>query len=297
MKSSIVVKRLAWIVPAALVVLYCAAALWLLLREQSLVYPRAKEHDPLAFGVTRTPLTLLTNDGLRLSAWAMPDTVQSGSQVWVLFFHGNGGNVSTPMRFYSLLIERGVRILAVDYRGYGQSEGEPTEAGLSLDADAAYEFLVRQLHVPPGNVVIYGQSLGAAVAIDLSTYAKASGLIVEGAFTSLTDRAQELYPLFPVGLLMKNRYESILKIPRVNVPKLFIHATDDDVVPIAHGRRLFEAAQEPKQFLEVSGGHFGAYVQDEEKFFGGVSKFIHEVTGATLHVPHPPITVGPTDTR
>ena len=290
MKSPVLLKRLAWIVPLSLIVLYAIATLWFVIREESLVYPRTRELDSLAYGVTRLPVTLLTNDGLRLAAWAMPDTDQAASQVWVLFLHGNGGNVSTPMQFYSLLLERGVHILALDYRGYGQSDGDPTEPGLALDADAAYEYLVRQLHVPGRNIVLYGHSLGGAVAINLATYARASGLIVEGTFTSLANRVQEIYPIIPVKWIMKNRFDSIEKIPHVTIPKLFIHSANDDVVPIEHGRQLFAAASDPKEFLEVSGGHFTACVQDEEKFFGGVSRFIHEVTGATLRVPHPPIT-------
>ncbi len=291
MPQSPLTKRLLWIVPVSLVVLYALAGLWLTMREEALVYPRSRDIDPLAFGVTRTPLTVLTNDGLRLSAWAMPDTVAAASKVWILFFHGNGGNVSTSMRFYAYLIERGIHVLAVDYRGYGQSEGDPTEPGLYLDANAAYECLVRQIRVPERNIIIYGQSLGGAVAIDLSTYAAAAGLVLEGTFSSLTELAQERYPIFPIQLLIKNRFDAISKVPRVRLPKLVVHSTIDDVVPFAHGRRLFDASPEPRRFLEVTGGHCNAYIQDEEKYFAGLSQFVQDVTGATLAVPHPAVTM------
>jgi uncharacterized protein len=283
-------KRLVWGIPVALVVVYAAMLVWYAAREDALVYERSKEMQPMAYGVTATPMVIITNDGVRLSAWAMPDTVGALSYPWVLYLHGNAGNISTRTRFFALLMERGVHIFAVDYRGYGLSEGEPSERGLYLDGDAAYECLVRQLHVPARNVIIQGHSLGSAVAVDVAAHAKAAGLVLDGAFTSLVDRAQELYPYLPVRLIMKNRFDSMEKLPRVTMPKLFIHATDDALIPIEHGRRLYAVASDPKRFLEVAGGHNDSYLQDEERYFGGLSQFIHDVTGADSMMPKPGVT-------
>lgn len=285
------ITRILWFVPIVLVVGYALTFYWLSETENDHVYPLSTEMQPLQYGVTCTPVVLLTNDGMRLSAWAMPDTVGAHSRIWVLFLHGSGGNISTRSQLYSKLIQRGYYVLALDYRGYGQSEGEPGETGLYLDANAAYEYLVRNLQVPEHHIVIFGKSLGAAVAINLATYADAGGVIVEGAFTSLVDRAQELYPIFPVRKVMKNRFDCLSRITQVGMPKLFIHAIDDDVIPIDHGRRLFEIAPPPKTFVEVRGGHNDAYLSDEKGYFGGFTKFVRDVTSDTSNTAaevHPP---------
>lgn len=283
-------NRSFWIVLILVIVTYAAVFAWFSAHESDLVYPLSKQMKQPGYGVTYTPFVVLTKDGMRLSAWVIPDTVGATTRPWVLYLHGNGGNISYYDRFYALLLELGVKVFVVDYRGYGQSEGEPSQAGLYLDADAAYEYLRQQLQVPGGNIVIFGSSLGACVAVQLAASADAAGLIIEGGPTSIADRGQELYPFLPVKLLMKDRYDAIGKIGRLRMPKLLIHATDDDVVPISHGKALYERAVEPKKFLEVSGGHTDAYVRDEIRYFTAVSQFIAEVTGTTVALPRPAIT-------
>ena len=151
----------------------------------------------------------------------------------------------------------GLNLLAFDYRGYGESGGAPSEAGLYRDAEAAYRYLRRELGVPADRIILFGHSLGSAVAIDLASRVPPAGLIVEGAFTSATDRGQELYPYIPVRWIAASRFNSIGKMPLVTAPKLFLHAVHDEVIPLAHGRRLFEAASPPKRFVELGGGHAG----------------------------------------
>ena len=283
-------NRSFWIILVLVVVGYAAILAWFSGHETELVYPLSKEMRQPGFGVTYTPLVILAKDGIRLSAWALPDTVGSARKPWVLYLHGNGGNISYRDQFYALLMELGVNIFAVDYRGYGQSDGEPSEAGLYLDADAAYDFLRQRLQVPGNKIVIFGSSLGSCVAAQLATTADAAGVILEGAPTSIADRGQELYPFLPVKLLMRDRYDAMSRIDRVRMPKLFIHATDDIIVPIGHGRSLYEKAVEPKRFVEVNGGHDGAFASDEVRYFTAVSRFVNEVTGATVGLPHPGIT-------
>jgi len=283
-------NRSFWIILILVIIVYAAVFAWFSAHEADLVYPRSKEMKQPGYGVTYTPFVVLTKDGVRLSAWALPDTAGASRKSWVLYLHGNGGNISHSDRFYALLLELGVKVFAVDYRGYGQSEGEPSEAGLTLDADAAYEYLRQQLQVPGGHIVIFGSSLGSCVAVKLAASADAAGLILEGAPTSIADRGQELYPFLPVKLLMKDRYESLARIGQLHMPKLFIHAADDAIIPIAHGRKLFDRALEPKKFVEVTGGHNDAYVQDDVRYFTAVSQFIAEVTGAAVALPRPGIT-------
>lgn len=154
----------------------------------------------------------------------------------------------------------------VDYRGYGPSEGSPTEAGTYHDAEAAWKFLTEARGVPTESIVVFGESIGGAVAIELATRHTPGALIVQSSFTRLTDIAAIHYPFLPVRWLIRNRYDSIDKVGRVTCPKLFIHSRDDTLVPFVNGQALFDAAAEPKRFLETPGGHNdGGFLYSRER--------------------------------
>jgi fermentation-respiration switch protein FrsA (DUF1100 family) len=195
---------------------------------------------------------------------------------WLLICHGNAGNLSEFGRpaHYAGLRELGLSLLAFDYRGYGESEGLPSEAGLYKDADAAYRYLRETLKVPPKQIIIFGHSLGSTVAVDLASRVPSAGLILEGGLTSVIERGQELYPYIPVRWIGRSRFNSLEKISRVSVPKLFLHARADDVVPLSHGRRLYEAAPPPKTFVELRGGHGDAFEADSGAYFGSIRRFV-----------------------
>jgi fermentation-respiration switch protein FrsA (DUF1100 family) len=171
----------------------------------------------------------------------------------------------------------GVSLFAFDYRGYGESTGAPDERGLYADAMASYEYLTRTMGVPPERLILFGHSLGSGVAIELGSRVPAAGLIVEAAYTSIVDRGQELYPIFPVRLIATQRFPSLDRIPFVDMPKLFLHSPEDTVVPYAHGRRVFEAARVPKRFVDVRGGHENAYRIDQTVYYGAIARFLREV--------------------
>jgi fermentation-respiration switch protein FrsA (DUF1100 family) len=168
----------------------------------------------------------------------------------------------------------GLNLLAFDYRGYGESGGVPSERGLYKDADAAYRYLRDQLGVPPERIIVFGHSLGSAVAVDLASRVPVGALIVEGALTSVIERGQELYPFIPVRWVAGTRFSSIDKISRVGIPKLFLHASGDEVIPLAHGRRLYQAAPPPKTFVELRGGHGDAFEADSATYFGAIERFL-----------------------
>jgi fermentation-respiration switch protein FrsA (DUF1100 family) len=174
----------------------------------------------------------------------------------------------------------GVNLFAFDYRGFGDSEGSPSEQGVYADAEAAYHFLRDSLRVPAEQIVLFGHSLGSGVATELATRVASAALVVEGAYTAVTDRGGELYPWLPVRYIMRNHFASIDKIGRVTVPKLFLHSPEDDVIPFAHGQRLFAAAAEPKRFVSVRGGHMDAYRADREKYFGAIAHLVDSVNPA-----------------
>jgi fermentation-respiration switch protein FrsA (DUF1100 family) len=171
----------------------------------------------------------------------------------------------------------GVNLLAFDYRGFGESGGSPSEQGVYTDAVAAYDYLRTVRGVPAERIIIFGHSLGSGVATELATRVPAAGLVLEGAFTSVVDRGQELYPWLPVRLIARNRFESIAKIDRVAMPKLLLHSPADSVIPIAHGEALLARAPEPKRLVEVRGGHEEAFLVDRATYYGAIAEFIRAV--------------------
>ncbi len=239
---------------------YVGALVYLKADETDLVFPRevARAGLPAPAESLHLPyrtVSFETSDSVRLSAWVIPAAHDDSSGMWILLCHGQTGNVATTTRpeYYADLHSVGVNILAFDWRGFGASEGTPSEEGLYRDATAAYDYLRTVLLVPANRIVIFGHSLGTAPAIELATRVPAAGLIVEGAPTSVIDRAQELYPWLPIRLISSISFNSLARIGNVACPILFFHAAADARIPIAHGRRLFAAARAPKRFRGARG--------------------------------------------
>jgi fermentation-respiration switch protein FrsA (DUF1100 family) len=271
-----------------LVALYLAVLVWFHFNEDGLVFhpERGTILPPAAsLHLESHEVKVPTADGVTLVARVIPPPpgVDEKSAGWILYFHGAGGNVGRAgyNEAWSRFRDLGLGVLAIDYRGFGESGGVPSEAGLYRDGDAAYATLTQTMHVSPSRIVIYGYSLGTAVAIELATRVPAAGLIVEGAFTSIASRGGELYPYLPVSLLAHNRFASVDKIARVSMPKLFIHARQDTIIPFAHGQRLYDLATPPKTLQDVAGDHTSAFKVDPA-FFLAVARFI-----ASLGLPTP----------
>ena len=215
-------------------------------------------------------------DGVRLHGWWCRPDANGAELPVVLFFHGNAGNLSDRAPLVFELARRiGAQVLVVGYRGYGRSEGRPSEEGLFLDARAAWAFLTGEHGVDPRRIVIFGKSLGGAVAVDLALDADAAGLIVESSFTSIPDMARTHYRIVP-RFMVRTEMNSLAKVPLIPIPKLFVHSKADRVVPYPHGRKLFEAAHEPKIFHEVlNAGHNETWIVGGEDYFNALSTFIH----------------------
>ena len=266
------------------IVAYGAIVMWFSRHESDLLYfpEKALESSPEMFGMVYGKIQVPSTDSAQLVCWIIPSA--DTSTLWLLYLHGNAGNIAKTgyVEHYAQLHRLGLNILAVDYRSYGESSGHPSEQGLYDDARAAYGYLTSMQHVPPERIVVYGYSLGSAVAIDLVGRVPSAGLIVEGAFTSITDVGAELYPLIPVHWLAKSRFSSMEKISAITVPKLFLHARDDQTIPIRFGRRLFDMAREPKTFLEVKGNHESAHNVDAPLFYAGIRQFLLQTKSSTL---------------
>jgi hypothetical protein len=215
---------------------------------------------------------IMTEDGVRLHAWWAP---AGASDAPVLVWsHGNGGNIANRVEVVLALQERGVSVLAYDYRGYGKSAGRPTEAGVLRDARAAYDS-ERARGTPPGRIVAFGESLGSAVTVDLAIARPCAGVVVVAPFTTLGEVARRHYG--PLGGLADGRFDALGKVSRLGVPILVAHGDRDEIVPFDLGERLFAAAPEPKQFVRVRGAHHND-VFDAPALLDAIAAFAREVT-------------------
>jgi hypothetical protein len=218
--------------------------------------PRAREGEIVA---RVEDVQLAATDGVRLHGWYCTPQIGRGGALepvaakqTLLFLHGNAGNISHRYEIIEDFVKLPVNVFMIDYRGYGKSEGRPSEQGLYRDARAAWDHLTTTRKIPASQIVIFGESLGGAVAIDLARETNACGLIVQSSFTSIADMAAELMPFVP-SFMLSTKMDSLSKITDVACPKLFIHSQADEIVPYQLGRRLFDAAHAPKQFYEVKG--------------------------------------------
>jgi fermentation-respiration switch protein FrsA (DUF1100 family) len=259
-------------------VVYCTLALYVYLMQPRLLYypdlpGRAIVATPADIGLDYEPVTLLTGDGVRLGAWFIPHTDARGT---LLFLHGNAGNISHRLDSIALFHALGLSVLILDYRGYGESEGTPSEAGTYRDADAAWQHLVEQRRIAPSEIVIFGRSLGAAVAVELASRTRPGALIMESAFISVPEMAATLYPRLPVRLLSRYRYNALTPLERISCPLLIVHSRDDEIIPFRQGQRLFEHAREPKQFLELRGGHNDGFLVTGRHYVNALEGFLSE---------------------
>lgn len=219
---------------------------------------------------------LKTTDGVRLHGWQFEANEQPAFAT-IIFFHGNGGNIGSVGWVGERLASRGFDVLLLDYRGYGRSEGDVDgETGLYADADAAYEYVTKTRGVRPSSVVLYGQSLGTAVAVDLASRRQSAALILESGFSSASDLASTVLPILPRRLhfLAKNRFESALKLSTVRCPVLITHGDPDLIIPTEHGRLLFAAANEPKQLLIFPGAGHNVFGSRGDGYLNQLSDFL-----------------------
>jgi uncharacterized protein len=268
-----------------LLITYGVAVVWLMAQETRLVFQAGRALSTGRPSFPYEQVELPRPDGARQFAWVMrPGT--SDESPWVIFLHGNAATIASRVNIahYAQLRKLGVNVIAPEYRGFAGLDGAPTEPALTMDARAAYDHLRATRHVPASRIVIYGWSLGSAVAVDLASTVDQAAVILEGAPASIVDIGQMRYPFFPIRLLMRNPFESVKKIDRIRSPLLFLHSPDDEIIPIGEGRRLFNAAHGDKTFVEVKGGHVNASEADAERFWSAVGQFLHQhgITGAPM---------------
>ncbi len=245
------------------------------LTQSSLLYlpgmpGRQLDATPKSIGLDYEDVSLDTSDGVRIHGWYVPGDLART----LLYFHGNAGNVSHRVHSIRQFHELGLSVFIIDYRGYGQSEGSPSEDGLYRDAEAAWQYLIEVHGLPAEDIVVFGRSLGASVAAWLAAEQSPGTLILDSAFTSVPDIGQEVYPWLPVHLLSRFQHATIEHVTKATCPVLVVHSRDDEIIPFHHGEALFSAASEPKTFLELRGGHNDAHFTSETAYIDGLRRFL-----------------------
>jgi len=243
----------------ALVVAYVVIVLLVYFGQSRLVYFPEKQlgNTPSAVGLDYSSVNISTSDGETLHGWWMPVPDAKGT---VLFFHGNAGNISHRINYLTMFKRLGYDTLLFDYRGYGQSSGTPSESGTYLDAQAAWHYLTATKEIAPERIVLFGESLGGAVAAWLAAREKPGLLVLASTFTSVPELAGEIYPFLPVRWISRFAYNTMASLQSVSCPVFIAHSPQDDIVPFHHGEQLFQTALEPKQFLPLEGGHNTGFI-------------------------------------
>lgn len=262
---------------AVIAIIIIIPTIWIAINQSSQVYVpgRTITATPESAGLDYRDVTLKTADNIELSAWYIPAPVTDGAAT-VLFCHGNAGDngdrITTIQTFHNL----GFNTLIFDYRGFGLSQGSPSEAGTRLDALAAWQYLTDKLQQAPENIIIFGRSLGGAVACQLATEVKPQAIILEATFSSAPAMAKYRFPYLPVKMLCHFQYDNLAAIKNITCPVLVAHSRDDTVCPYNQARAIFETANQPKEFVEITGDHGGGGIDTHPHYRKILKKFLSQ---------------------
>lgn len=259
---------------------YVAIAAYLYFSQSRLIFlphlgGRELVTTPAEIGLDYRDVWFEAKDGVRLHGWWVSVANPRGA---VLFFHGNAGNVSHRLESIEIFANLGLNVLIIDYRGYGQSEGRITEEGTYLDARAALGYLDRN-GWPREQVLVFGRSLGAAVAAWLGAREPVGGVVIESAFASVPDMAAKLYPWLPVRWLSRFHYDTEKAASRTSNPVLVVHSPEDEIIPFDQGRKVFAATKGKGVFLEIAGGHNEGFLVSGAVYTDGIDRFVTQILG------------------
>ena len=285
----------------AITTVYLAGCSYLYLQQDDLIFkPSKKIHtfpEDADFNFTYENIWItVPNSDKKIHGWWFPALANTNTMKLIpnephnvvhnqtiLYLCGRGGNksYSTNLAKVQGLVQLGFNVLAIDYRGYGQSEGNnPTESKLYQDAETAWQYLTQQKKISPKMITIYGESLGGAVAIDLAVkQPQAKALIVQSSFTSMKQQVLDLkdeLKIFPLQIILNQKFDSITKIKSLQMPVLFLHATGDNIIKYHHSQKLYRAAPKPKKlFLIPKGNHFNIYQPNNNSYLKAIVEFVN----------------------
>lgn len=264
-----------WIV-GVIAVVYLLFGLYLFLFQSRYVfYPKYPERSitetPDSIGLAYEKVSLKTVNGENIAGWFVKGENSRGA---VLFCHGNAGNIGHRLDSIRIFTELGLDVLIYDYRGYGESDGKPSEPNTYEDVETAWKYLVEERHINPDKIIVFGRSLGGSIASNIASRYSPGMLIIESTFTSLPDVAAPRFPYFPVRIIMKIKYQTSKYLSMVRCPVLIVHSRDDEEIPFSHGQKLYEIASDPKGFLEIKGTHNEGYKESRSAYSKRLDKFI-----------------------
>lgn len=236
--------------------------------------------DPANAGFEYENVYFNTSDGKKIHGWYFPNK-ENKRGLTVLFCHGNAGNIEHRLEKITMLHDIGLNVFIFDYRGYGKSAGSPDEEGVYKDADGAYLYLKEKREISAAKIILYGESIGGAVAVDLAKREKVGSLITEGAFTSIKDMTRIVYPFLP-HFILSTRFDTLSKIGFVKCPKLIIHSQDDEIVPVSMAAKLFNVSKDPKLFVKIRGGHNTAFSDSKKTYKESIGYFIAGLSYETV---------------
>jgi fermentation-respiration switch protein FrsA (DUF1100 family) len=244
-------------------------------KQDSMLYFPEKEiwQTPKDINLEYNEINFRTKDGVKIAGWYIPADNEKGV---LLFCHGNAGNISHRLDSIEIFNILNLSVLIFDYRGYGKSAGKPSENGTYLDAEAAWDYLVNVKQKSPQNIIIFGRSLGGAIAAEIAMRKNPAALIIESCFTSVPELGKKFYPWLPIKLISKFKYSTIDKMGSINCPKLIIHSHEDEIIPFGHGKALYENAFQPKEFLEIKGGHNEGFLISGKAYNDGLKFFLRK---------------------
>ncbi|MDZ7689950.1 MAG: alpha/beta fold hydrolase [Balneolaceae bacterium] len=268
-------SSLLWIIGGLLAGYLLLLVILYVFQAQFIYHPtKSLPITPKSVGLKYQDVNFTAEDGTPLHGWYVPNEHARGT---VLFQHGNAGNISGRLETIEILNRLGLNVLIYDYRGYGRSDGSPSEEGTYMDAMAAWNYLTEEKGVPPGKIILMGRSLGGGVTSWLANHTEPAAVILESTFTSAPDLATDLYPIFPTSRLIKYSYPNEQNIKKIKVPILIAHSPEDGLIPYKHGKKLFDIANEPKQFYQMQGDHGDGFLLSGDSYVKALGSFVDTI--------------------
>jgi len=256
----------------SLLVLMLFSSLLYLQQPSMIFFPyRELATTPVEWGLEYDDVSLKAQDGTRLHGWYIP---RQGSDQVLLFFHGNAGNISHRGESVAIFHRLGLNVFIFDYRGYGHSQGKPSEAGFYEDARAAWHYLTVTRGIDEADIIIFGRSLGAAVAGKLASEVQPRALILESAFSSARDIAKTIFPILSYITILRFKFDTADYIRGVTSPLLVVHSPEDEIIPFQLGEKVYQAANQPKRFVAIEGDHNTGFLHSQPAYERALGEFI-----------------------